>query len=273
MRGSRMIRLSSPRLRRRLAWCAALVSVAGGIALVFVLLPQPKQPSLGATGKPGSAVVAQPVSTRVQPADRRAIDKVLDRFIPDGIGRRSMATAWRLAGPEMKATTTLGQWRHDVSPLQYFPVAGTTFHDWTTLDAGRNYVDLSVSVRSRRGSHRGSWTLTGEMIRHGSHWLVNSLYPSATYTDFGSPAGPDVQAEGSDAAVPGRPRLGRGWLIGSVYAIAIVLASVPLVLLLVFLLDRLRRRRRPAQPLPPLPSSVAFAPSPERGSGVTGHSA
>jgi hypothetical protein len=249
--------LSSPRVRRRLAWCSIGVTAAGAIALAFLLLPEPKQPSTTPTGKPGSAQVAQPTSVRVRPADRRAINKVLDRFIPDGVGRRSMTAAWRLAGPELKAGSTLGEWRKDVSPIPYYPAAGNTFHDWITLDAGPKYVEFALLLHPRRGARRGAWAFSGEVIRRGPHWLVNRLYTAATYNRAGAETGPpDITEQGGATAPAPKPALGRGWLIGIICTILIVVAFTPTLLLALFLRDRLRRRH--VHPLPPLPLSVAM---------------
>lgn len=254
-----MLRVSSPRLRRRIKWSSIVLAPVVVVVLVFVFLPEPKQPSTAATGKPGSAQVLKPVNRHVPRRDRLAIDETLDRFIPAAIGQRSMTTAWRLAGPELKAASTLGQWRRNVSPIPYYPVAGKTFDDWQTIDAGRNYVDFSLSVRPRPGSHLGSWTLKGEMVRRGSRWLVNRIYVSGTYSEAGAPTGPALDVGpggGGKTAPPGHAALGFGWLVGLIASIGTLLLLAPALLFALFLRNRVRRRRNPPRPLPPLPARV-----------------
>lgn len=226
------------------------------VVLVFVLVPEPKQPRAAATGKPGSAKLAQPVNLRVPPAQRRAVDKVLDRFIPAGVGRRSMTTAWRLAGPELKAASTLRQWRRDVSPIPYYPVAAKTFHNWVTLDAGPNFVEFALLVVPRHRSHLEAWALFGMVVRRGSHWLVDRLYTAATYNADGVLTGPaDLVRRPVGSAGPPKPALGRGWLLGVVCAIMVLFLYTPTFLFASFLRNR-RLWRRPNQPLPPLPTSA-----------------
>jgi hypothetical protein len=261
--------LSSPRVRRRLTWWSAGLGVVLAIVLIFVLLPQPKQPTTAATGKPGSAQVYTPHTVHVSRAERRAIDKILDQFIPDGVGRRSMTAAWHLAGPELKAGSTLTQWRNDVSPIPHYPVGGTTFHNWQTIDAGKNYVQFALLVHPRHGSHLGAWGFSGEVVRRGSHWVVNRIYTAATFNQEGAETGPDVTGGyASSNAPPSKPKLGRNWLFAIVYILLAMLLVTPAVLFLAFLRDRARRHRRGAQPLPPLPRSAVFAQPPNESERV-----
>jgi len=252
------MRVSSPRLCRRLVRWSIGVAGVGAILLVFVLAPESQQPDRAATGKPGSGQVVRPVSLRVRPAERRAVDKILDRFIPAGVGQRSMTTAWRLAGPELRAGSTLGQWRKDVSPIPYYPVAGKTFHNWKTLDAGPNFVEFALLVAPRRGSHLGDWALSGRVVRRGSRWLVDRLYTAVTYNLAGALTGPpDLIGGPVSSGAPSNRRgssTGIGAWIVCVGVIALLIA--PAFLLSAFLSDGWPRRRRPTRPLPPLPTSV-----------------
>ncbi|HET7353795.1 MAG TPA: hypothetical protein VFJ11_07095 [Gaiellaceae bacterium] len=225
--------------------------------LLFVLVPEPKQPDAAATGRPGSAKLAQPVNLRVPLAQRRAVNKVLDRFIPAGVGRRSMTTAWRLAAPELKAASTLRQWRNDVSPIPYYPVAGKTFHNWETLDAGPNFVEFALLVVPVRSSHLDAWALFGVVVRRGSRWLVDRLYPAATYNRAGVLTGPaDLVAGHVRSGGPAsKAVLGRGWLLGIVCTIVLLFLFAPAFLFASSLRNRRMWRHR-NQPLPPLPTRV-----------------
>ena len=256
--GLRIRGVSSPRLSRRLVRWSVGVAGVGAIVLAFVLVPESNQPGMAPTGKPGSAKVARPVSLRVRPAERRAVDNVLDRFIPAGVGRRAMTTAWRLAGPELRAGSTLRQWRNDVSPIPYYPVAGKTFHDWKTLDAGPNFVEFAPLVAPRRGSHLGNWALSGLVVRRGSRWLVDRLYTAATYNMAGALTGPPDLIGGpvSSGAPSSRRGATTGFSAWIVCTVVIVLLIAPVFLLSAFLCDGWPRRRRPTRPLPPLPMSA-----------------
>jgi hypothetical protein len=266
--------LSSPRLRRRLAWLGAAGLVVGAIAAAVVLVPdhtaQTAPPQN--TAPPKHAASAQSarktVSARrtshhvarhhgITPVDRRAINATLDQFIPDGVGQRSMATAWRLSGPELTAGSTLRQWRHDSSPIQYFPVAGKTFHSWRTLDSSRNSVDFDILVEPRPHTRYGSWVFSGEMIRRHSHWLVNRFYTTAEMqpvrgsrheigpADFAAPAAAGV-------TTTGKARLSGIWLlaIAGVFGLALLF---PLGFGVTSVVRNRRRRAGTDRALPPLP--------------------
>lgn len=241
------------------------MGVVGAVVAFGVVFRQPPQPS---TAPPKNAPLAQLVtrSTRVTPAERRAIDKVLDRFIPAALTHRSMRTAWKLSGPELTGGSSLEQWLHGTSPIPYYPVAGATFHDWTTIDAGPGYVVFNLLVHPRRSSKlKAAWVFSGEMIHSHSHWLVNRLYTIALFnpaTKSGRhEVGPaDFAAASPSSAAPpvGHGLLGKQWLLAIVGVIALAVLF-PAGFGLVSVLRARRRRRRYERPrdkaLPPLPHS------------------
>lgn len=207
---------------------AVAAGVGGAVAALLILLPETAPSNPAPTGHT-PAEIARKVNLHVGRAERREIDTTLDRFIPAGVGRGSMTTAWRLAGPEMKAASTLPEWRRDTSPIPYYPVAKTTFHDWTVIDSGPHYVLFNVLVHARPGLHKPAWVLSGEMVKRGSRWLVNRLYTTAIMAppdkhgqhevgpaDFTAPA-----AIGTPT--PGKPKLPKTWLLAAVGVIGLAL--------------------------------------------------
>ena len=228
----------------------------------MLLVPDPRPPN---PAPPRNAPPAQLVahSTRVSQAERRAIDATLDRFIPAALDRRSPETAWRLAGPELKAGSSLREWRHGAGPVPYYPARGPTFHDWTTIDAGPGYVVFNLLVHPRRGAETSAWVFSGEVIRRGGRWLVNRLYTIATLqapTKHGQrEVGPaDFAAAAARSGPPPTTKavLGKTWL-GAVAAVVGLALLAPLVVGAGALLRAQRRRRRSRRPgdraLPPLP--------------------
>jgi len=180
---------SSPRKRRRLTYLAVLTAVALAVVGIVWLVPEPKQPNTHPDGTEGPAVLARPINTHVSAARRRAIDATLDRFIPAAMARQSMSTAWKLAGPELKSGSTLSQWLKDSSPIPYYPVGGTKFHNWATLDADQHDVDFNLLVYPRQGAKMSPWLLSGEMVLVGKQWRVNRLYTVASMEPDDSPLG------------------------------------------------------------------------------------
>ena len=259
-----------------------MLAVAGTIAAIMALVHGGKTPSAAPSkNAPPAQLVKQ--STHVSSADRRGINKTLDAFIPAALNRTSAATAWRLAGPELKGGTTLRQWRHGTSPIPYFPARGNTFHGWTTIDAEGNSVDFSLLVHPRRGSQTSSWVFQGQMIKRDGRWLVNGLYTAAIMArpdkhgrhevgpaDYAAGVGPQ---SGQGGATPpgGSARLGKTWLIILVAGIALALLF-PLGFGAASALRSRRSRQRyvrsQSRTLPPLPRTPQGTSEPAGSGGI-----
>lgn len=259
---------SSARTRRRLFRLGIALAVAGAIAGITIGLQSPKQPS---SAPPKNAPPAQLVtrSTRVTAHERRAINAALNAFLGAALDRSSPATAWRLAGPEMKSGSTLRQWRAGTSPVPYFPTREKTFGGWETVDAGPDYVVFDhLLVHPRRGSDTSSSIFAGEVIKSDGHWLVNRLYtiavmkrPTKTGTHQVGPqdyAAPSAAGQGGAGQTSGGS-LGKQWLLVGVGIVGLALLF-PLGFAIA---SSLRSRRRQKQytehrnrDLPPLPRSL-----------------
>ena len=260
---------SSPRARRRLARLGIGLGAAGVVALVVLLIPDHKPANTApAKNAPPAKLIKQ--STYVSPADRRAINATLDRFIPAALNRTSPKTAWDLSSSGLTEGSTLREWRHGTSPIPYYPARGKTFHGWTTIDAGPGYVDFNLLVHPKRGAKESSWVFSGEMVKRNGRWLVNGLYTIAVMArpdkngrhevgpaDFA--AGPAAQSgEGGAPPPTGRGGLGKMWLavIGGVILLVVLF---PVGFGAVSLVRSRRARRRymgsAPQALPPLPQS------------------
>jgi hypothetical protein len=274
---------SSPRVRRRLLRLGIAFGVVGVVVLIAVLVRSPKQPSASpAKNAPHAQLVTQ--SKHVSAADRRAIDKTLDRFVPAGLSGQSPATAWRLSGPGLTGGSTLREWRHGTTPIPHYPARGTTFHNWTTIDAGPNYVDFNLLIHPKNGPKGSSEVFSGQMVKRGGRWLVNGLYTIAVFArpnktgqhelgpaDYA--AGPAAQSSQSGAPPPSghSASLSTTWLF--VAGGAIVLALLfPLGFGVVSVVRSRRARRRylrnDPHALPPLPRSMQRSSEPPTEAGV-----
>jgi hypothetical protein len=280
---------SSPRARRRFVRLGIALAIVGAVTGVLVLVRGPKGPSPSpAKNAPPAQLVKQ--SRHVSPADRRAIDRTLDQFIPAALGGRSPETAWRLAGPELKGGTTLRQWSHGTSPIPYYPPRGKTFHSWTTVDAGPTYVDFNLLIHPQHGPKGSSEVFSGQMLRQGDRWVVNGLYTIAVFArpdkkgrhevgpaDFA--AGPAASSNGQGAPpVSGHSAsLGKIWLL-AVAGVIVLALLFPLGLGVASVIRSRRARKRyhassEARALPPLPRSAqgSSEPAAEAGAGAPRH--
>jgi hypothetical protein len=273
---------SSPRLRRRLTRVGAALALGGAVAAAVLLVPD-RTPRNTAPPKnaPRAQVVKQ--STYVAPADRRAIDRTLDRFLPAALGRTDPEQAWNLAGPGLKGGATLREWRHGASSVPYYPPRGKTFHHWKTIDAGPGFVDFNVLVHPRKG--KGSYEFSGSMIKRNGRWLVNGLYTIAVFAaptksgrheigpaDFAAGA-----AQSSNQAAPpqtaGGDKLGSTWLLG-IGGLIVLALLFPLGFGVASVLKARRSRkvyaRSAERELPPLPRSVQTSSQPAGNGAVPG---
>jgi hypothetical protein len=262
---------SSPRARRRFFRLGIALTVAGTIAGIALAVQSPKQPS-SAPSKHAPPAQHLARTTRVTPKERRQINQTLDKFLSASLDRSSPATAWRLAGPELKSGSTLRQWKAGTSPVPYFPTREKTFSGWEAVDAGPNYVVFDhLLVHPKRGSQTSASIFSGEVVKRGSHWLVNRLYtiavmkrPTKAGTHQVGPqdyAAPSASGQGSSQTSGGT--LGKQWLI-------VVAGLIGLALLFPLgfaIASALRSRRRQRQylehrdrnrdrDLPPLPRSL-----------------
>ncbi len=227
---------------------------------MFTLIPSKGPAKPVAVTTEGLAKLAAPTTTHVAAGSRRAIDRVLDRFIPAAVGRSDAKVAWSLAGPELTASTTFADWRAWNVPVPAYPVRGTSFHDWTVIDAGSGYVDFNLLVHPKKGSKLGDWVFDGQMVhRHGA-WLVNRLYTIAIMQPVrGSKheIGPaDFVAPAAAGTPAGAPRLGGRWFL-VVAAILSLVVLLPLAFGVLALRRRARWRahvRARRDELPPLPA-------------------
>jgi len=171
--------LSSPRLRRRLAWGGALVGVVTGIVVVAV--------AVGNTGKSfdtpvdpnGKAWVStEPQSVTLNAKDRRSVLKTTTRFVSTAVVRKHLDSAWDLLGPEMKAGQTRKSF--DTGNNNVVPFDAVGIATWDVLYSYQDDVGLDVALV---GSPKGNWagkTFTIELKRYPDHptkWLVASWAP------------------------------------------------------------------------------------------------
>ena len=258
---------SSPRVRRRLVRLGIALVVVGAIAAIAALLHGPKQPNPSPGKNALPAQLVQP-PTPVTHSERRAIDATLDRFLGAALDRSSPATAWRLAGPEMKAGSTLRAWRAGTSPVPYFPPREKTFRGWTAVDAGPRYVVFDhLLVHGRQHPRTSSWIFAGEVVKRHSRWLVNRFYtiaimrrPTKSGMHQVGPAdyaAPPVSTEPPPLSAAGGT-LAKPWLLAVVGVLGLVLLF-PLALGIASGVRSRRRRRQYAstsQDLPPLPGTL-----------------
>lgn len=125
--------------------------------------------------------VAHPRQVPLSQADRRAIDALLDRFVPSAVERRHPAAAWPLVTPAMRAGTTLREWARGEVPVVAYPARGRRFHNWVLQYSYRDVVGLELGLEPRPGAKVGAAAFQVELKRRRGVWLVDSIYLRAIY--------------------------------------------------------------------------------------------
>jgi hypothetical protein len=256
----------SPRKRRRLmglGGTAALLAVGVGVAL---LIPNRGPSNTEPTGKPVPAQLAVNTHQKLSSSDRRAIDRLLDRFFPAAVERKDPQAAWALAGPEMRSASSLADFRNGTSPIPEYPANEPNYHHWRAIDIEQDAVVLNILVHPKNPKKLGTWVFSVQVVKDARRWLVNRIYTIAVMNPPTRPAtvthelGPADYASASGAQrnnstnKPG----GHSLLIPVIAILALVLL-VPLTVGGVALVRARRWRRavaaRSRADLPPLPST------------------
>lgn len=140
-----------------------------------------------------AAVLAAPAlaaKPTVSPADRAAINQVLDAFVPAAINRVHSERAWALTTKSMHRGTSIAEWRQGLLPVQPFPVVGKEFHGWTIDDVGPNRAEIVLLVHLKKGNDLGLGGASFDigMRKIGGRWLVDSSVVAATFAATGTPS-------------------------------------------------------------------------------------
>jgi hypothetical protein len=254
--------LASPRRRRRLAWLGGALVVVVVAGAVIASSDKKRLPADNL--REGAAAPRQEREVPLTAATRRAIDDVLDEFIPAAVGRHDRARAWELAGPGLRAGSTRQNWVTGDFPVHPYPYAEQSFRSWRKSYAHRDRVAIDLLLLPRAGADIGPVIFAVDFVRLDGQWLVDSIYPASILP---RPAG-SRQSEPREAGPAAEPhdeaRLGPVWLLvpGIIFGAALLF---PLALGVRGLLARRRRVRHTA--LPPLPRAAAdpLPAPPDRG--------
>jgi hypothetical protein len=217
--------------------------VAAGIAVAALAIPNHSGKIVQhfTPGKP--YVVKQRKQVPVRPADRRAIDRLLDRFVVAAVARRDPGAAFALATPALRAGTTRADWRRGSIPVQPLAVRGTAFHGWSPSYSYRDEVNLELLVHARKGESVGAISYTVDVKRVGGRWRVNEFTPDATFAAEGQTskitAGVDYGPSGQVGAPSKRTTHSSAWL-----ALPFIVFGLPAVAFVGLLLLLWRRHRR-----------------------------
>jgi hypothetical protein len=230
-------------MRRRLVWASAVAIVGTGIAVGVLALPNHsgKVVQHFRAGKPYVVKVQKQVPVRA--SDRKAIDRVLDRFVVNAVGRRDPAAAFALTTSALRAGTTKADWRRGAIPVQPLKVRDSTFHGWTPSYSFRNEVNFDLLVHARPGADIGAISYTVDVKRQHGKWRVDQFVPAAMFAAEGKTSRIEASVDYGPSGQLGTPTKNSSHSTGWV-ALPFVVLTLPVAGLVIVLLFFWRRHRR-----------------------------
>jgi hypothetical protein len=224
---------ASPRRRRRLLRVAlGLVALAGALAAATLLPGAHKQPPERFSGQPAQIYHPGPAITLTR-ADRREIDRTLQRFVEDGMGREDVGAAYRLSSPALRAGSTLAEWQHGAVPIYPYDARPGTTRGWSLQFVEGNHAALEVFLQPAEREETGPITVAVDMSKIRGRWLVDGLAPTAVFSKPGEKA----RVFANTDLAPGTPnaggeaRLGATWLLVPVAGIVVLMLGLLAVVL------------------------------------------
>jgi hypothetical protein len=135
---------------------------------------------------------------RLPPAQKRAVDRVLTRFVDTAVKRRDVAASYGLVTSNLRGGTTRAAWAKGDIPVYPYPARGSSFGDYYVDYAQRNDVALELTLQPRPGAKADPTNFSVELLKVRGRWLVDSFYPVAIFEskkhlvsgprDFAAPA-------------------------------------------------------------------------------------
>ena len=171
---------SSPRARRRAVWLTVFAALVGAIAVANALLPRGGSPP--DTSRPGRAqLVVVPKAVPLTEARRRAVDSVLDAFVPAAVERRDPLRALPLVTPAFRNGISRTAWAEGKLPVVPYDAAGERFHGWTLDYSLADQIGVDLLLRPGARETRGSLAFTAVLKRSHGRWLVDEFIPVASF--------------------------------------------------------------------------------------------
>jgi hypothetical protein len=173
--------LHSYRWRRRLAFTAVVLAVAGPLIWLGVRYSDPGNPE----NANGPTVADYSVSRNVPftAGQRQAVHKVLKEFIASAVVRHDVAKSWNIAGPSLKEGVTRKEWDNGSVPVVPYPAENKGWGNWSFVqysykDARKHTVGLEVFLFPKPNSGWSAMTADVEVVKGKSGgWLVDYWMP------------------------------------------------------------------------------------------------
>jgi hypothetical protein len=165
----------------------------------------------------------------------RQIQALLHEFVPAAVGRVHPGTAWSLAAPSMRLTSTHAQWRQGSLPVFPYPVADRPY-GIRPITVTPNAVTFDLMLQPKKGSTAGVEVYTTEVRRIGGRWLVASMAAEAQFAGSGGPASITAQPDFAphEQGLPARNNIDSKWVLVPLLVIGLPLIAAPIGILVIW---------------------------------------
>jgi hypothetical protein len=128
-------------------------------------------------------------------ADRRAVRKVLARFVRTAVARCDVGASWDLAGPSLREGVSRAQWHKGDIPVVPYPAARHGQGSWDLVDYSyRNRVGLEVMLFPRPRSGYSVASAQTELVRgpdgrwRVDYWMITKFHGPGSSGPASSPS-------------------------------------------------------------------------------------
>ena len=155
-----------------------------------------------------------PTSVPLTRPRRRAIDSLLDAFVPAAVERRNPVRALALVTPAFRAGVTRAQWARGDLPVHPFDARDSSFHTWRLDYSYEHELSVDLLLQPARRERLGAISFTAVFKRRHGRWLIDSFVPAAIFAPEHAP--PRILAEPDftpSMTTLGSARLDARWLL------------------------------------------------------------
>jgi hypothetical protein len=167
-------------------WAAGALAVVVAFLALSAVLPRGGAPR--STLRPGRPQVVAPIeAVPLTASRRRAIDSLLDAFVPAVVERRDPARALPLVTTAFKEGLSRRDWERGNLPVMPYDARGTRFDSWTLDYSLAREMSVDLLLRPAPAETRGNVAFTAVFRKERGRWRVDSFVPAASFAPESAP--------------------------------------------------------------------------------------
>jgi hypothetical protein len=170
-------RTRGQRITKVLPYVAALVLVAGGVAVLIAYFGNTAHETVPKT--PPGAVVDNSKKPANVPVPNEA-KSVAAKYITSGMTRQNLPLSWKLTHPSLKQGYTYKEWLTGNIPVQFFPRKAFNGATYKVQWSHPNDVMLNVYIFGKPASLSQAFFIELKPVGKGAdkRWLVSYVVPN-----------------------------------------------------------------------------------------------